>query len=155
MSLMERFADPSLIDSLSGGDKLVGALITTLMGMGTTFVILVLIWGIIVVMSKILGMVRPSRNVSGKKVSPANVANEFAAPEVDTVAAGEVEAAGGTSKESIDLDSQIAAVITAAIMAADGGFKNNLIVRRINRTAGTSPAWRNAGEADCIDSRKI
>ena len=74
MSLMERFADPSLIDSLSGGDKLVGALITTLMGMGTTFVILVLIWGIIVVMSKILGIVRPSRNVSGKKVSPANVA---------------------------------------------------------------------------------
>ena len=27
MSLMERFADPSLIDSLSGGDKPVGALI--------------------------------------------------------------------------------------------------------------------------------
>lgn len=149
MTLMEKFADPNLIESLSGGDKLLGALITTLMGMGTTFIILVLIWGIIVVMSKILGVHKPASAVAPKASEPVTSAPAAPAP----VASAPVAASGGDISGE---DPQLVAVITAAIAAAQGsGLKSNLIVRKISRVSGNSPAWRNAGEADCIESRKI
>ena len=43
---MERFADPTLFESLTFGEKVAASLVTTLMGMGTTFVILILLWGV-------------------------------------------------------------------------------------------------------------
>ena len=45
MSLMEQFANPETMQSLSIGDKLAGAGITTVMGMGITVVVLILLWG--------------------------------------------------------------------------------------------------------------
>ena len=53
MSLMEQFANPETMQSLSIGDKLAGAGITTVMGMGITFVVLILLWGCIAFMTKI------------------------------------------------------------------------------------------------------
>ena len=52
MGLMEQFANPDMMHSLSVGDKLVGAGITTLMGMGITFIVLILLWGCIAIMTK-------------------------------------------------------------------------------------------------------
>ena len=49
---MERFANPDFFAGLPLGEKLAGAGVTTLMGMGTTFVVLLLLWACIVVMSK-------------------------------------------------------------------------------------------------------
>ncbi len=54
MGLMEMFADPRLMPDLSMGEKMLGSLITMCMGMGITFVILVLLWVIIAVMNKIM-----------------------------------------------------------------------------------------------------
>ncbi len=54
LSLMEKFADPALFDSLSTGEKATGALITTCMGMGITFIVLILLWAVIYVMAKIV-----------------------------------------------------------------------------------------------------
>ena len=52
MGLMDKFADPSLFDSLSFGDKMAGSAITMLMGVGITFVVLMLLWGVFALMGK-------------------------------------------------------------------------------------------------------
>ena len=51
---MERFADPVLFVSLTTGEKAAESLGTTLMGMGTTVMILILLWGIIAFISGII-----------------------------------------------------------------------------------------------------
>lgn len=67
--LMERFADPALFETLTFGEKVAASLVTTLMGMGTTFVILILLWGCIAFIS---GIIRRSeqRKVSLNRQHP-------------------------------------------------------------------------------------
>ena len=52
MGLMEQFANPETVHSLSMGEKLAGAGITTIMGMGITFIVLLLLWGCVAIMTK-------------------------------------------------------------------------------------------------------
>lgn len=54
LGLMERFANPQLFEGLTTGEKAIGGLVTTFMGMGTTFVILFLLWGIIALISRLI-----------------------------------------------------------------------------------------------------
>ena len=136
MSLMEQFANPDTIHNLSIGDKMAGAGITTLMGMGITFVVLILLWGCIAVMTKFT-----SRLSTGDKApkTTAAVATPSAAKTVTTAAA----------------DDSLIAVISAAIAAHEGGSANHFVVRKIRRISGETTAWGDAGRADCIESRKF
>lgn len=136
MSLMEQFANPETMHSLSMSEKLAGAGITTLMGMGITFIVLLLLWACIAIMTKFT--YRP------KKID--------ATPQKADAAAAPAAAAATTVNAAAD-DSLIA-VITAAIAAIQGG-SNNFIVRKIRRMSGETTAWSDAGRADCIDSRKF
>jgi hypothetical protein len=67
-----------------------------------------------------------------------------------TVAESAVAAAEG-------LYSAIIAVITAAISAYEGESvaTSDLIIRKINRTAGVIPAWGVAGNREQIDTRRM
>lgn len=134
LSLMEKFADPVLFDSLTTSEKAMGALITTCMGMGITFIVLILLWAVIVVMSKAI----TKTQTTAVTITSANAADSVA-----------------VQNEMIN-DAELVAVITAAIAAYEGnsGFSaNNLVVRRITRIAGN--AWANAGMAECLESRKV
>ncbi len=135
MGLMEMFADPRLMPDLSMGEKMLGSLITMCMGMGITFVILVLLWVIIAVMNKIMN-----------KSDRAGGTPQVTAPPVSGAAAQSVNAAD---------DGALIAVIAAAIAAAEGTCVNNLVVRKIQRAAADLPSWAAAGTADCIESRKF
>ena len=67
---------------------------------------------------------------------------------VGKVIAGTVTAGTG--------DSELAAVIAAAIAAFESGSaSSSLIVRKINRASGPALAWNAAGRAELIDSRRI
>lgn len=134
MSLMEQFANPDTMHSLTMGEKLAGAGITTLMGMGITFVVLILLWGCITLMTKFTN--RPAKQVE---------APQAAAPAQAPVPAA-VQAAA---------DDSLMAVISAAIAAYEGGAASNLVVRKIRRISGDTTAWGDAGRADCIESRKF
>lgn len=134
MGLMEQFANPEFVHNMSFGDKMIGAGITTLMGMGITFAVLILLWGCISVMTKFT--YRPKK---GDKASQET--NAAAAPS----AAPAITAAA---------DDSLIAVISAAIAAYEGGA-NNYIVRKIRRISGESTVWSETGRADCIDSRKF
>lgn len=137
MGLMEQFADPNLMHELSMSDKLAGAGITTIMGMGITFVILLLLWGCISLMTKFT--FRPEKGDKAPKAVAAAVPSGAETQSVTTQAA----------------DDALIAVITAAIAASEGGSTNNLVVRKITRLSGQTTVWGNAGRLDCIDSRKF
>lgn len=54
LSIMERFIDPTLIMGLDTASKLTGSLVTMAMGMGTTFLALIVIYGFTVLFSKVV-----------------------------------------------------------------------------------------------------
>ena len=53
MSLMEQFADPTYFEGLSMGERLTGATVTMCMGLGITFIVLIILWACIAIMAKI------------------------------------------------------------------------------------------------------
>lgn len=135
-SLMERFADPKLFDTLDLGDKVAGSLVTTLIGMGVTIAVLVLIWIAIAVMARVL------------RVNPTKV---MEAPKNASSSAQE-----SCVQETTGPSGELVAVLMAAIAAAEGSSPaSNLVIRKINRVAGSKPAWRTVGISESIDSRRI
>ncbi len=145
LDLMERFSDPKLFEQLTVGEKITGALITTLMGMGITFAVLILLWGVIALMTKILTQKQqstPQSSPSTGKSQEVNVVSQVSA---------EVP-----SKGSQELNPELVAVLMAAIAAGESkDFVNRLVIRKINRISGDVPVWGMAGARDAIDSRKI
>jgi len=140
LSLMEKFVDPAMIDTLTIGEKSTGALITTVMGMGITFVVLIFLWGLIALMAKFTAekttVVNPDKDDLKKAGCPP------------TVTLTQTTTQTGTPTEVI-------AVIMAAISAFEGGAAGNLIIRKISRAAGQTTAWGTAGSSDAINSRKF
>ena len=137
MGLMELFADPSTFDTLSVGEKVLGSLVTALLGMGTTFTVLILIWGFIALIGRV---VRKEEKVfhHEEQQAPAPVPAAASAP---------------ASEQS---DAALVAVIMAAIAAAEGNtFVNNLVVRKIRRIPGPDSVWSNTGRHECLDSRRV
>ncbi len=138
MGLMDKFADPALIESLSFGEKMAGSAVTMLMGMGITFIVLCLLWGFVAIMGRAMGAVSKGDKASAKTEAAATP-SEAAAP-VAAKADDEI----------------IAAVIAAAIAAYQGsGGTGNLVVRKISRISGETTLWTNAAREDCIASRKF
>ena len=138
MGLMDKFADPSLFDSLSFGDKMAGSAITMLMGMGITFVVLMLLWGVFALMGKAMSPSAKKGDKASKAETKANATPSVAAP-----------AAAKT-------DDVLTAVIAAAIAAyqSEGGT-GNLVVRKIQRLSGETTLWTNAAREDYIESRRF
>ncbi len=140
MGLMDKFANPELFETLSFGDKMLGSTITMLMGMGITFMILLILWGFVALMGKFLG--------HGAKKASASAPAAAATP---------AQAAATDAPPSAASDDQIiAAVIAAAVAAYQGsGGTGNLVVRKITRLSGETTFWTNAGREECIESRKF
>lgn len=54
MSLIEKFQDPALLQTLSGGEKLSGALIVMVLGIGTCLVVLAIIMFMVKIMHAVM-----------------------------------------------------------------------------------------------------
>ena len=154
MSLMEQFANPDLVHQLSFGDKLAGAGITTLMGMGTTFVILILLWGIIAITTRVMALGSKGKAAPAAAAAAGSAAAPASAP---AAAPTSLTPAGEAQPAKVQGDEEaLAAVIAAAIAAYEGGTtRPDLIVKRIRRVSGPSTVWANAGRNESVDSRKI
>lgn len=142
IGLMERFADPELFTGLDFGEKMAGAGITTLMGMGVTFIVLILLSAIIIYMEKFFMRVEnkgKDKLVKSGEIVPAETKASSPGPAV-----------------TVGDQSELIAVISAAIAACEGnGMSSNLVVRKINRVAGPTIAWSSQGQLDAIASRKF
>jgi len=134
LTILEQFADPDLIGKMEMADKLKGSLMVTLLGMGITFVVLMLLWFLIAMMTKALN--RPA-----KVVAPA-------AP----VAASAAPAASVAPVVAHD-DTELVAVITAAIASATNVPVCSVVVQNIRRTGGKS--WSNINKQEQLDSRRF
>ncbi|HZK87983.1 MAG TPA: OadG family protein [Anaerovoracaceae bacterium] len=143
LSIMQKFADPALFDTLSIGEKSIGALITTIMGMGITFIVLTLLWGLIALMAKL----------TAEKPKPPKGNLEEASVKTATAAAATIAHASTL----LGISPELIAVIAAAIAAIEGKTANagDLIIRKISRAAGQATAWGNAGTSEAIASRKF
>lgn len=144
LGLMQRFADPTLFESLDSSEKLIASLITTLIGMGITFSVLIIIWATIAIMARLLKEKAPKKESAAPVPAAAGVKTEQKA--ATTTAA----------QQDLGASNELIAVIIAAIAASEGTeYVNDLVVRKINRASGSRTAWNAAGTAECIDSRKF
>lgn len=132
LSLLQKFADPELIKSLSMGDKMLASLQVMVLGMSVTFVALCILWGLIVIMTKMIN----------------------GAPKEDTkVVKAPVEVVTPSVVVEEDNQEELVAVITAAIAASLQTSTNNIVVTNITRVADTTPAWGRAGRMEQMNSR--
>ncbi|MCT4604603.1 MAG: OadG family protein [Marinisporobacter sp.] len=133
LSLLEKFADPEIMQTLSMGEKMLASLYVMILGMTVTFVALCILWGLIVIMSNMInGTKKKDTNVVKapvKVIAPAPVA--------------EVE------KEE---DEELVAVITAAIAASLQTSTHNIIVRNITRVSDVTPAWGRMGRMEQMNN---
>lgn len=137
MSLLEQFKDPALMVEMTFGEKLLASTYTAILGMGITFVVLVLIWGAIVLMTKFTTAIE--RKPAGSQVvkdSPKKAAPAPASAPVEVVAD----------------DSELVAVIAAAVAASLGTTPERIRVTNIVRTYDTTPTWGQAGRREMIDN---
>ena len=61
LSMLERFADVELMQAMPLGEKLATSLVITVLGMGVTFSILIILWGIIALMTRVLNQAQPKK----------------------------------------------------------------------------------------------
>ncbi len=142
LGLMDRFADPALFAELTSVEKLEGGLVTTLMGIGTTFIVLVLIWAVIALMSRMLQ--RMDKSAASK--SEKGAADLKAAPPSPSV----------QEPAAVDAGLDLIAVLMGAVAVSEGAASvSNLKIKKISRISGDRPAWGSAGTADSIESRRF
>jgi len=106
------------IDTMTLGEKLLGSLLVTLLGIGIVFAALATLYVAIVIMQKVVNNIQPKKEV----ITKPTVIEEPVADE-DTV----------DSEELI-------AVITAAVATSLHTSTHNIIVRNITRIEDTTPS---------------
>ncbi|MDO5410572.1 MAG: OadG family protein [Lachnospiraceae bacterium] len=111
------------------GEILVKALVNTVLGMGTVFVVLIFIAVLISLLPKLTAAIESI----GKKPAPA-------APASKPAPAAPVPAA--EPEEELTDDLELVAVITAAIAASEGVPADGFVVRSIKRSAQNK--WKRA-----------
>ncbi|SHK22779.1 sodium pump decarboxylases, gamma subunit [Caminicella sporogenes DSM 14501] len=129
MGLLEKFTSPELIHSLSLGEKLLASIYVTILGMSATFAALIILWGCIIIMSKLLNTSKPKEETVEVKSVPTSQVN-VSVPEVE------------------ENDEELVAVITAAIAASLNTSTHNIIVKNIIRIPDTTPVWGKAGRLE-------
>ncbi len=132
--LMAQFANPEVMQSLSISDKLLAGLITTILGMGITFVALIILQFIISLMDKIL-------NNSKKKpiqITPtASIKEKLPAPKVEP---------------HLD-DNELVAVIASVIAMKMKTSVGRIVIKNIEKIEDRSPVWNRAGIIEQMNSR--
>lgn len=118
------------MDAMTLGEKFTGSIVVTLLGVGIVFAALIVLFFTIVAMEKIIVKPKPKKEVVPE---PVNVIEEE-----------------DEDKEEVIEDTELVAVITAAIASSLNTSTHNLIVRNITRVEDTTPSWAKAGRMDQI-----
>ena len=136
MSALEQFKHAESFAQMSLGDKLAATGQVILLGMGITFIALILIWFLTVLMSKAIRSIEKSSEVKNVK-QPVVVTQKQ--PEVVM-----------TSNED---DEELIAVISAAIAASLNTSVQTIRVTNIRRIQDTTPTWGQLGRSDVMKAR--
>ena len=130
--LLVQLADPQAIKSLSFMEKMAGGLIVTILGMGITFLALILLQLLIDLQAKII-------NKTEKKPLKFPVAN------VDTSV--DHKAADNRNEE------ELVAVISAAVAMKLQRSTGDIVIRNIRKIEEPAHSWSRAGILDQMNMR--
>lgn len=134
MSLLDKFANPEIMPTLTFSEKMLATFYTTVLGMLITFSALILIWGLTVLLSMVVKLIENKGKATIVEVKPE------ATPAVEAVVAEEE-------------DEELIAVITAAIAASMNTSIHNIVVSNIVRVNDVTPSWGVAGRSEQMNSR--
>ncbi|MBE0449387.1 MAG: OadG family protein [Clostridia bacterium] len=135
MEILEQFTHADSFALMPMGDKLIATIYVIMLGMGITFTALVLIWGLTVLMSKIIMAMDSNMKPEIKTVEP-------------------VVAQKPVVEEPKEEDqSELIAVITAAIAASLNTSMHNIVVSNITRVSDNTPVWGQTGRSEVMASR--
>jgi len=134
--LLSLFKDPATIETLSETARFQAGLITTVLGMGITFVVLIVLMFVIGLFEKFSGPDEPKPTSKGKPAPKAKPA---------------VEKTEGQS--ALRTDDGLVAAITASIAMMLETSAGNFRIRDIRRVADALPVWHRAGIADQMQTR--
>ncbi len=127
VELLTKFADPETMRALTTTQRVVAGLITTALGMGITFISLVILQIIIVIMAKLTA----ENTVKKEKVKPLATTEEK-----------------GTDADKLLQDEEIVAAITTSLALQLKTSVSNIVIRNIEKVESSSPAWHKAGLAE-------
>ncbi len=133
VELLAKFADPEVIKTLSMMDRLMAGLITTILGMGITFIALVVLQFVISLMEKI------------SQDKPVVI--EAAEPQES----GAIEPAE-TSARQKESDEELVAAITTAIAMQLKTSVSNIVIRNIEKIEESTSTWQKAGIAEHMNN---
>lgn len=136
MQVLESFKHADSFAQMSMVDKIIASGYVTLLGMGITFVALVLIWFLTVLMSKFIQSVESKQTIT--EVKPVAVS---------------VPTAVTTAIVADEDEGELIAVITAAIAASMNTSMHNIVVTNIRRVPDTTPTWGKLGRSDVMNAR--
>ncbi len=126
IELLAKFADPEVMKTLSLTERLMAGLITTLLGMGITFLSLVILQFVVTLMA---------RFTAGKRTKMV-----VEAPVKPTVRqAPQADSAG---------DEEIVAALATALALQLNTSVSNIVIRNIEKIETSSSAWHRAGIAE-------
>ena len=128
--LLTQLADPGTIRTLSFAQKMTASLVVTMLGMGITFIALIVLQIIISLLAKF---------TANPKETPAPAAIAATSPLQKTVSNAD--------------EDELVAVITAAIAMYPQHPQQTLIVRNIRKIEMNMAAWNRTGILDQMNSR--
>lgn len=129
--LLAKFADPDIIQTLSLSDKLFAGLMATILGMGITFISLIVLQFAMVIMDKLLS--RPAKQTVQE---PVHSSTPAPSPEITTTD-----------------DSELIAVISSVIALQLKTSVNKIVIRNIEKIEDSSSAWNRTGRLEQMNSR--
>ena len=135
MQVLENFKHAETFAQMTLGDKMIATMYVIALGMGITFVALVLIWGMSALMSKIILSLETKSKL-----------------QITTAAKLPVQVQIKNESES-EPDEALIAVITAAIAASLNTSMHHLVVTNIIRIQDDTPVWGSAGRINVMGSR--
>jgi sodium pump decarboxylase gamma subunit len=138
MHVLERFTHADTFAQMELGEKLLATGYVIILGMGITFVALILIWALTSLMSKMIQSLENKNSVAKVKSQP--------------VAPVKSEPAAAVIVDETD-DGELIAVITAAIAASLNTSMHNIRVSNIRRINDATPVWGKSGRNEVMNTR--
>jgi sodium pump decarboxylase gamma subunit len=138
MHVLENFKHAETFSQMSMSDKLLATGYVILLGVGITFIALLLIWWITILMSKTVQKLEAKTNLTEVKAKSAQKPAQSPPPLVVS---------------SVDDDSELIAVISAAIAASLNTTVQSIRVSNIRRISDATPTWGKSGRNDVMNAR--
>lgn len=124
MELLSRFSNPETLQTLTATQRLMAGLVTTILGMGITFVSLVIVQFVITLMAR------------------------FTAPRPLYQPEPEQGVEAAAAQSGPQKDEELVAAITVALAMQLQTATSNIVIRNIKRIEDRTPAWSKAGLAE-------